>query len=94
MCTKLGHNSVALPTSAGQREGDRICPALTETFMSLLGDLHSIGWRQMSLLLWGGVENPPGGAALHRAAFCPLFVWWGLGKSLLKNQGGHRKQKL
>ena len=38
-----------------------------------------------------------GGQAIHtvhRAAFCPLFVWWGLGKSLLKNQGGHRKQKL
>ena len=31
---------------------------------------------------------------LHRAAFCPLFVWWGLGNSLLKFQGGHRKQKM
>ena len=38
-----GHNSVALPTAEGRREGDRICPALTETFMSLHGDLHSIG---------------------------------------------------
>ncbi len=35
---------VALPTTAGWREGDRICPALTETFMSLQGDLHSIGY--------------------------------------------------
>ena len=33
-----------------------LCPALTETFMSLHGDLHSIGWRQMSLLWWGGVK--------------------------------------
>ena len=61
---RAGHNSVALPTAAGRREGDRICPALTETFMSLHGDLHSIGWRQMSLLWWGGVKNLPGGAAL------------------------------
>ena len=21
---------------------------------------------------------------MHRAAFCPVFVWWGLGKSLLR----------
>ena len=41
-----------------------LCPALTETFMSLQGDLHSRGWRQMSLLWWGGVKNPPGGTAL------------------------------
>ena len=61
---RVGHNPVALLTAVGRREGDRICPALTETFMSLHGDLHSIGWRQMSLLLWGGVKNPPGGAAL------------------------------
>ena len=40
-----------------------LCPVLTETFMSLQGDLHSMGWRQMSLLRWGGVKNPPGGAA-------------------------------
>ena len=26
---RAGHNSVALPTAAGRREGDRICPALT-----------------------------------------------------------------
>ena len=61
---RAGHNSAALPTAEGWREGDRICPALTETFMSLQGDLHSMGWRQMSLLWWGGVKNPPGGAAL------------------------------
>ena len=59
-----GHNSVALSMAEGRREGDRICPALTETFMSLHGDLHSIGWRQMSLLWWGGVKNPPGDGAL------------------------------
>jgi hypothetical protein len=29
-----GENS-ALPPAEGRREGDRICPALTETFMSL-----------------------------------------------------------
>jgi len=23
-----------------------------------------MGWRHMSLLWWGGVKNPPGGAAL------------------------------
>ena len=38
---RAGHNSVALPTAAGRREGDRICPALTETFKSLQGDIHS-----------------------------------------------------
>ena len=27
---RAGHNSVALPTAAGRREGDRICPALTD----------------------------------------------------------------
>ena len=48
MCTKLGHNSVALPTSEGRREGDRICPSLTVTSMSLQGDLHSMGWKQIS----------------------------------------------
>ena len=61
---RAGLNSVALLTAEGRREGDRICPALTETFMSLQGDLHSMGWRQMSLLWWGGVKNPPGDAAL------------------------------
>ena len=61
---RAGHNSVALPMAEGWREGNRICPALTETFMSLHGDLHSMGGRQMSLLWWGGVKNPPGGAAL------------------------------
>jgi hypothetical protein len=40
---RAGHNSEALRTAEGQREGDRICPALSETFMSLHGDLHSIG---------------------------------------------------
>ena len=38
---RAGHNSVALPTAEGRREGDRICPALTETFKSLQGDIHS-----------------------------------------------------
>ena len=35
-----GHNSVALPTAAGRREGDRICPALTD-FPVTPGDIHS-----------------------------------------------------
>ena len=35
-----GENS-ALPPAEGRREGDRICPALTETFKSLQGDIHS-----------------------------------------------------
>ena len=37
---RAGHNSVALPTAAGRREGDRICPALTD-FPVTPGDLHS-----------------------------------------------------
>ena len=60
---RAGHNSVALPTAEGRREGDRICPALRETFKSLQGDLHSMGWRHMGLFWWGGVKSPPGGAA-------------------------------
>ena len=69
------HNSVALPTAEGQREGDRICPALTETFMSLQGDLHYMGWRQMSLLWWGGVKNPPGGVAFGANSLSSWFFW-------------------
>ena len=37
---RAGHNSVALPTAAGRREGDRICPALTD-FPVTPGDIHS-----------------------------------------------------
>ena len=37
---RAGHNSVALPTAAGRREGDRICPALTD-FPVTQGDIHS-----------------------------------------------------
>ena len=37
---RAGHNSVALPTAAGRREGDRICPALTD-FPVTPGDVHS-----------------------------------------------------
>ena len=35
------HIFVALLTVKGRREGDRICPALPETFWSLQGDLYS-----------------------------------------------------
>ena len=37
---RAGHNSVTLPTAAGRREGDRICPALTD-FPVTPGDVHS-----------------------------------------------------
>jgi hypothetical protein len=30
---RAGHLSVALLTAAGRREGDRICPAMTKTFL-------------------------------------------------------------
>ena len=71
---KAGHNSIALPMPEGQREGNRICPALMETFMSLQRDLHSMGWRQMSLFWWwGGVRNTPGGAALGANSMSSWF---------------------
>ena len=73
---RAGNNSVALPTA----EGDRICPALTETFKSLQGDLHSMGWRQMSLLWWGEVKNPPGGAALGANSLSSLFFLYFVNK--------------
>ena len=63
---RAGHNSVALPTAEGRREGDRICPALTEIFKSLQGDLHStaVPWRRhLSLLWWGEAKSPPEGAS-------------------------------
>ena len=44
---RAGHNSVALPTAAGRREGDRICPALTD-FPVTPGDIHSTAVAQIS----------------------------------------------
>ena len=69
---RAGYHSVALPMAKGRNEGDRICLALTETFMSLHGDLHSIDWRQMSLLWWGGVKNPP--LSANSLSFLLFFV--------------------
>ena len=65
---RTGHNSVALLTAEGWREGDRICPALTKNFMALHPwrpsfpfDIHGLkGGRillhKMCLLWWGGVK--------------------------------------
>ena len=46
---RSGHNSVALPTSEGWREGDRIGPDPSETFRSL----HStaVPWRKLALII-------------------------------------------
>ena len=60
---RAGHNSVALPTAAGRREGDRICPALTD-FPVTPGDIHSTA---RPFLMADGLF---GHAALH----CQLYV--------------------
>ena len=46
---RSGHNSVALPTAEGWREGDRIGPDPSETFRSL----HStaVPWRKLALII-------------------------------------------
>ena len=55
---RAGHNSVALPTAAGRREGDRICPALTD-FPVTQGDIHStaVPWRKYRPELYKNEQN-------------------------------------